>query len=252
MASVFISHSDREPAWVLERVIRESFPGLVDVFNTSRQSSGLAAGQSIDQGILDSIRQCSVVVWLATPMSVRHSFWMAWELGVATALEKPVVPVRCLGLEPNELPLLQGGKIAPDIGEKEGFISLLQSIKAKCRLQDDSIAKTVNGIFGENEHNNAFWGSEDPYVLTMTMLGERLLVENHSNDNLELMKAVLREGNDPQLVPLVPRNLAHLAALERRIIHLPPTTQLKPGVQIYLEWRVKDKGRFYATIQVQA
>ncbi|ADB50687.1 hypothetical protein Cwoe_2262 [Conexibacter woesei DSM 14684] len=236
---------------MLERTFRSCFPSEVEVFNTSRAASGLAAGDSIDATILDNVRDAAAVVWLATPAAVRRSFWMAWELGVATAFGRFVIPVRCLGLSTTSLPLLQGGRYAPDIGERDGMQTLLTTLRTKLDLQENRIAETLTTVFDRASEPNPLWGTLDEGSLQVRMLGHRLLVENRSGSDLTIIDATTADstGRDGAL-DAVWRPLRQLAARERRIIDAPPTWDGSAPPEIRVKWEVSDGGRFWSQIPV--
>lgn len=250
MSLVFISHSDAVAAIELEDVLREAFPGELEIFNTSRSSSGLAPGESIDSGVLRHIREAEIIIWLASPSSVAHSFWMAWELGAATAYERRLIPARCLGLQPSQLPLLQGGRMAPDIGTEAGMRQLLTQLQESLRPSSDKIKATLRSRFEELERPNRLWGMEAPSQIRLRVLGRRILVENQSSLALDF-RTESSEGTS-LLADLCVDPLGALEPRERRIM------DLRSGVQpprlhkdILLKWGTSQNGRFWADVPVQ-
>ena len=244
MAGVFISHSDSQTATALERVLRDSFPGAIEVFHTGRAAVGLAAGQPIDTGILSKIRDTQAFIWLATPSSVSASFWMAWELGVASAIEgQPIIPVRCLGLQPGQLPLLQGGRNAPDLGLIDDLRAFLQTIRDLLQFRDHNIAEaTASWQIGRSP----FWGSRRDRAFSLRVLGARLLIENRTPHRVRLLSVQSQDGNGGQAAVL--RQSIALDANERRILESMDIDALEPHSIIYLEWEAEDAGRFFADI----
>jgi hypothetical protein len=250
MANVFISHSDPAPAEALERAIRDSFPGQVDVFNSSHAASGLSAGQSIDYAIRDVIRDSSVVVWLSTPLSVRRSFWMAWELGVASALNKLVLSARCQGVRPDQLPLLQSGRNTPDLGEESGFVRLITDIKSAVNQSDDQIARVTQSLFKDSQ-KNVFWGKEDNTAIEIRIVGKRILIENNTDYALLPIRWVLSGLSELESSKQLPIGDKEIVAKERRIARLIGGSSISIGNSVHIEWQVQDEGRFYADIEIK-
>lgn len=242
VSTIFISHSDSAAAIVLERTLRNAFPGEVTVFNTSRASSGLAAGDAIDTQVVERIAEADVIVWLASPLSVRKSFWMAWELGVATALKRTVIPVRCFGLVPDDLPLLQGGRMAPDIGERDGMLSLLTTVQRQLGLDGNLIAEALDHLHGR-DHPSPLWGITRRDAISLQLLGSRLLVENHQTEDIVFRRlAVLARDGEPGVDLL--RELPKLAASGRHILDAQSVDLSQREVE--LEWFTEGGARYWA------
>lgn len=239
---VFVSHSEDGPAALLEELIRTTYPGEVEVFNSTRASSGLAAGEPIDGGILGRIRQSKVMIWLATPRSVENSFWMAWELGVASAADVTIIPCTCLGLSPHRLPLLQGGRNAPDLGDEDQLRALLVSLKGILGLQTEHAAEALNSNLASGSRSR-LWGLNGDGVISLRRLGDRLLVANQSDDDIFIKVAAVQHDGSTQM-PLSSLAGAHLEPHARRI---PANSDvLREASCIYLEWERADGARFFA------
>ncbi len=243
---IFISHSNSATATALERVIRASFPGEVEVFNTGRAATGLAAGQPVDGGILDRLRSASCFIWMATPASVLTSFWMAWELGAASSREDlPIVPVRCLGINADQLPLLQGGRNAPDLGVDGDLKAFLSTIKNLIGLEDDCIGEATSKW---QDSRSPFWGTADNEGLTVRILGTRMLFENRTADQIVILASEIIEPERAGMDCL--RVGATFGPGERRIFEAPEIVELKPASTAYIEWQAERGGRHFARIQL--
>ncbi len=236
----------------LDRVLRSAFPGQVKIFNTSRATSGLAAGQSIDAGILKAVANSGVMIWLASPTSIVKSFWMAWELGIASAKSVPLIPARCLGVRPDQLPLLQGGRFSPDLGERGDLLDTLESVKGILGLTDDKISETIDSL---ESPRNPFWGQQAKDVIALRAIGSRLLIENRTGEVLKVTGLSIASG-DPMYPDL--STLAEWASNEllgpyvKRTLHLNSDMVLMRSVSLRFEWNTENGARFHSMVPVRA
>ena len=251
MASIFISHSDSAAAIKLEECLRDAFPGAVTVFNTSRAASGLAAGAAIDADVMKSLREADLLIWLASPRSVRKSFWMAWELGAATAMHKLVIPARCYGLRPDDLPLLQGGRMAPDLGDRRGMQVLLTTIRDHLHLSEERIAEVLDALF-EGQSPSSLWGVERSQDISILLLGERVLIENHSAEDIQFLNCQIDHETDGLGSRKMLDHLPGLAAGGRSIMNVANLGgNWTAGQRVQLEWNTAGGDRNYASVVVQ-
>ena len=246
---VFISHTDAAASIALEGILRSAFPGELSVFNTSQTASGLAAGESINQGVLDHIRGAKVMIWLASPESVAKSFWMAWELGAATAAGTPVVPACCLGLRPVDLPLLQSGRMAPDIGTREGLNQLLLTLRSTLQPATNQIAEALDLVFADDRTPSPLWGEVAEDRIEVTRLGGRLLVENKSDETLAV-HSVEGAGIDASDARRLLRSIKNLRATERAIVETVPDSFDK-GAIVQFKWSLGTGARQWADIEIE-
>ncbi len=243
MPTIFISHSDSDAAIALERALRSAFPGAVTVFNTSRTASGLAAGAAIDTEVIDRLANAELIIWLASPQSVQKSFWMAWELGAATAFKKVVIPARCFGLRPDDLPLLQGNRMAPDLGERDGMQSLLTTVRDHLHLDEERIAETLDALHKEGRPS-PLWGIESPKTITLKLLGRRMLIENHCSEDIHFRRLRVLADTTNDEIDLM-RQLSRLPAAGRHILDAQHSVDLAQRM-VEVEWTTASGARHFA------
>lgn len=183
MSRIFISHADSNLAVALDRLVRRALGNKVTIFNSSRASGGLAAGQPIDITLLGQIRECDAFLWLTSPESAKRSFWMAWELGAADAVNKSIYPCRSLGMNAAELPLLQSRRYVPDLGSREDLAQFLQTLADGLGVPDTMIAEAVETLYIQHPVATPFDATIDS-VLEVTIAGQRLIIENRGSTDI--------------------------------------------------------------------
>jgi hypothetical protein len=246
---VFISQSTGDPAPELESLIRAAFRNEVSVFNTSRDSSGLMAGDPMETEILKRITQSDALVWLASPTSVTRSFWMAWELGAARALDKPVILARCKGVSPKELPLLQSARFAPDIGNESGMREFLSSLAQTLMLDAPQIAEAMASKFIPKGKRSVFWGDANNGAIQMRLYTNRILIINKTKLDIELLAIQDDQGNSLDDDLLIELN-SHLGAESRKTVHLSGNHSIRADQVIYIEWQAESEGRKHSSIKL--
>ena len=97
---VFLSYASGD-AQVAKELVRQGLPGVE--FSTWSDVAQIGAGESIASRIAESVNQASAILLLVSEESLA-SAWMQFELGIAWAMDKPVVPV-LVGPEGTELAL---------------------------------------------------------------------------------------------------------------------------------------------------
>ncbi|MDR1443083.1 MAG: hypothetical protein LBJ02_12035 [Bifidobacteriaceae bacterium] len=244
--SIFISHSEPGPAELLESLLRDLYGQAIDVFNSTRASSGLAAGEPIDQGILARIESAAAMIWLATPHSVGNSFWMSWELGVASAKKIRTIPCTCLGLPQTSLPLLQDGRNAPDLGDAQQLAAMLSALGANLGLDDADVMESVDRLL-PTKARSQFWGRESPQAIALRALGDRLLVTNTSEDTVRIAAAEERSVGGEKSVEIL-RGMT-LEPAGRRVVA--NAESLGRNSTVYLEWKDQGGARFFSSAGVR-
>ena len=102
---LFVSHisEEREVAERLKGALARDFLRLLDVF-VSSDTESIAAGEDWLKSIDKALRECSIVVILCSPESIRRP-WINFEAGAAWMREIPLIPVCHVGLLPRDLPM---------------------------------------------------------------------------------------------------------------------------------------------------
>ena len=259
MSGIFISHADAELSVALDRVIRRGLGNQVRIFNSSRAAAGLAAGQSIDGTLLEQIRECDAFVWLTSPESARRSFWMAWELGAADAVESNIFPCRALGIETAKLPLLTGRRYVPDLGNRDDLAQFLQTLADGLGIPDTTIAEAVTGLYEQHPLATPFDAAVGHW-LDVTIAGQRAIVENRSGDTLRQLHFKSATADDGAPASRSARALldvlnAHsdLGPLERRLASLRVGTRVDEfdGDELIARWVEDENGRRVQPVTVR-
>ena len=95
--------------------------------------TGIESGDEFKHKITEAIESCKVFVFLSSKNS-NESRWVANEIGVATALEKPVIPVKLDGAKYNKqvlMDLVNIDFIDYTHDKEEGMAKLLSSLRNK-------------------------------------------------------------------------------------------------------------------------
>src|SRR5262249_46357706 len=100
---VFISHiaEEREIAERLKAALTRDFLRMLDVF-VSSDTESIAAGEEWLESIEHALRECTIVVILCSPESIRRP-WINFEAGAAWMRDIPLIPVCHLGLRARDL-----------------------------------------------------------------------------------------------------------------------------------------------------
>lgn len=242
-------------------MIRKAFAGIqfpnyrhegIRFFNSARPSSGLAAGQSIEEGLLEELHKSQIVIWMATPSSIEKSFFMAWELGVALALKKSVLPCVALGLTSDKLPLWQSGKLAPDISDVDALIELIKDIGKALGLEPADAEKNVEEVIknaSKYEYLKLFRSRAVLDVLSIRSTGERLILENRSDHDL----SVINYGEKLNEAYTGLRSITNLKPKQRRIIEVSTNVlrQQNDMQIIRVEWMDIKHGRCHQELKVE-
>lgn len=102
LGPIFVSHSstDRDDVIALCKAIRLSLNDQIRTFHTS--AGVIAPGDRWRDRILSAIADCALVIVWATPSGI-ESREVAFELGAALALSRPLIPC-CVHVAPETLP----------------------------------------------------------------------------------------------------------------------------------------------------
>lgn len=237
---VFISHADRELAIALDELIRRAFPNRLRAFNASQIASGLGAGALIDRSLVTQVRQANALVWLATPRAAHSSFWMAWELGVANALEIPVIPCRALGLTVSQLPQVLPMFVAPDLGSNDGIYEVLRAVGQALDIGGEPRAEAIDE---SRDLVSMFYATRVRGIVHVVVRGEFLLIENLTGEQLTDLspsRAWLAEAE--QLAAAIAPGLRSLEPAERLAVRVVPEV-LKTLASVEVEWISSVNGR---------
>ena len=99
MANVFISYSHKDSG-LAERIARELGDLGVDVFI----ESSIAPGQDIRAALKTAVAKSDIVLALISSSYAAANSWMGYEVGMAEALNKPVLTLASDRLAASDLP----------------------------------------------------------------------------------------------------------------------------------------------------
>jgi TIR domain len=157
---VFLSHihEDANIANLLEKTIKETLLGAVDVFNTSGRTS-LRAGDPWADKILASLRSCVAALIIATPDSVR-SPWVNFESGAAWVSKKRVIPCCAGGMTKGSLPAPLNSLQALELTQAGDLSHLFEQLAKHANLDSpatvdyDDLARQVAELAATPEATN--------------------------------------------------------------------------------------------------
>src|SRR3954462_12605357 len=137
MASVFVSHSNRDRAAterVVERLRRAGYAAMFVDFDPEQ---GIPAGRNWERELYAQLRRSDAVIFLASEASVASS-WCLLEVGLARSLGRPVFPLR---LQPGAaLPLLADVQWTDLTDPEPGLTRLLAGLRSAGLDPADSFA----------------------------------------------------------------------------------------------------------------
>src|SRR5579859_5187174 len=103
--SIFISHAtaDLELVQAIVKLIHGAFDlATVDVVATSLDGYGLPLGATIDESILEKLREADVFLAVITPISYQ-SLYVLFETGARWGMEKHLIPIIAMGIRATDI-----------------------------------------------------------------------------------------------------------------------------------------------------
>lgn len=129
MPKVFISYSTKDTAFAarLERLLHDGMIGFLD-------HSDIAAGASLSGLIREEMNRASAVLVLLSENAVKSN-WVPFEIGLAQALGKPIIPILLptSDLDESALDLVRGYRVID--ARKKPIQQVAEEINSALELQ---------------------------------------------------------------------------------------------------------------------
>jgi hypothetical protein len=191
---IFISHSseDVKALDLMSTAIQRAMRHQIRIFRTTHMSTG----ENWRQQVIDGIRASAVMLLLASPRTF-SSVEVCFELGVAAALEKRVIP--CLiEFNPKELPLGLDEIQAVDLWSSVGWSRLLNDLALISGFHgevDPDVTDVIDELRGESE------------LLECRALGRTVELRNKGNVTMFDLHASDETGTGPEWLARLRRDL---------------------------------------------
>ena len=260
---VFLSQADPVTAQEFDRLITPASSGTIQLFNTAVIQHGLSPGDHLSNALASEITNSSMFLSVWSPSAIAHPAWMAWELGVAAALEKPVKIVRVLGAEVEELPLGLSAHYAPDVGRVDEFIAFCDNLRREHPGTQLDVSRVREDFVPAGLTASPLWSREDySSPIRLSIRGGRVLIENITDQERRDVSAASDVADDSAFNLARPVNRAlerHGRRLEprQRVVVAPtelsgdPLPESDSDLSLRFEWISPGLGRAHASVSVR-
>lgn len=254
---LFLSQAEGESAREIERLLGAAFHGRVRCFNTAVAGHGMTAGDQLSPALQAEVLSCDLFISIWSPRAVEYPAWIAWELGVAVALGKPVKVYRVLGTTVEDLPLGLGSRYVPDLGQRDQFVAFCEELSEMVPGGLDTAAAFESFVPDGAEASRLWSQAVKDTAIRIARRADRLLIENVSNNSMtEIQARAIDAAIEPAGVA-VNRALARhgrTMAPGQRIIVSPRELgdgALAASSSLRFEWMQARRGRLHQTAAIR-
>lgn len=235
--------------------------------------TGIETGDAFKHKITDAIESCKVFVFLSSKNS-NASRWVANEIGVAMALDKPVIPVKLDGARYNKevlLDLVNLDYIDYHKDEAAGMVKLLSSLRKKLgpgkKVTPPSMPAPAKKQPGSKPEGYGLVIILASFILILagailipTLLGGRHPVKVKAKVDKSVIEAIAKENvevsssTDKRTVPVEFKSVPSgaLVAINDTNVRwvTPATISLEPGKEYTVKAALEGYGTYKETFRV--